>query len=57
MWGKEISAEEAVIEEIERLLEQNTGIEVTVRLENGEFIATDSAGQEFPTGIVKVSVH
>lgn len=41
------------IEAVKRLFKDVTGVAVDVRVENGEFIVVDPAGQEFRSGLVR----
>ena len=41
------------IEAVKNLFKNVTGDDVDVRVENGEFIVIDPAGQEFMTGLVR----
>lgn len=41
------------IEYVKKLFKNVTGVDVVVRVDNGEFIVTDPAGQEFRTGLVR----
>lgn len=41
------------VEAVRLLFKNATGVDVGVRVENGEFIVTDPAGQEFRTGLVR----
>lgn len=41
------------IEAVKALFKQATGVDVGVRVENGEFIVIDPDGQEFRSGLVR----
>lgn len=41
------------IEGVKRLFKNATGVDVDVRVENGEFIVIDQYGQEFRSGLVR----
>ncbi len=41
------------IEGVKKLFKESTGVDVDVRVENGEFIVIDPNGQEFPSGLVR----
>lgn len=41
------------IEGVKRLFKSVTGVDVEVRVDQGEFIAIDPSGQEFRTGLVR----
>lgn len=41
------------IEAVKRLFKNSTGVDVDVRVENGEFIVIDPNGQEFRSGLVR----
>lgn len=40
-------------EEVKELFKRVTGVDVSVRCDNGEFYVTDPDGQEFRTGLVR----
>lgn len=41
------------IEGVKKLFKEVTGVDVGVRVENGEFIVIDPTGQEFNSGLVR----
>ena len=41
------------IEGVKKLFKDSTGVDVEVRVENGEFIVIDPEGQEFRSGLVR----
>jgi len=41
------------VEAVKRLFKDATGVTVDVRVEDGEFIVIDPAGQEFRSGLVR----
>lgn len=41
------------VEAVKKLFKDATGVNVGVRVDNGEFILIDPAGQEFKTGLVR----
>jgi hypothetical protein len=41
------------IEAVKRLFKKSTGVDVDVRVDNGEFIVIDPKGQEFRSGLVR----
>lgn len=41
------------IDGVKKLFKNATGVNVDVRVENGEFIVIDPAGQEFNSGLVR----
>jgi len=41
------------IEGVKRLFKNATGVDVGVRVENGEFVVIDPDGQEFRSGLVR----
>lgn len=41
------------IDAVKSLFKKITGVDVDVRVENGEFIVIDPLGQEFRTGLVR----
>jgi len=41
------------IEGVKRLFKNTTGVDVEVRVDNGEFIVIDPEGQEFRSGLVR----
>ncbi len=41
------------IEAVKLLIKSATGVDVGVRVENGEFIVIDPSGQEFRSGLVR----
>ena len=45
--------EDADCEHVRLIFKKATGVDVTVKTVNGEFIVTDPDGQEFNTGLVR----
>lgn len=41
------------IDGVKKLFKDSTGVDVDVRVENGEFIVIDPEGQEFRSGLVR----
>lgn len=41
------------VEGVKKLFKDATGVDVEVRVENGEFIVIDPTGQEFRSGLVR----
>jgi hypothetical protein len=41
------------IDGVKKLFKDSTGVDVEVRVENGEFIVIDPEGQEFRSGLVR----